>query len=310
MASILITGGAGFIGSNTAEQLLRRGHRVRIYDNFFSGLRRNLEGLKGKVEVLRGDVRDLPRLKRSVRGADFVIHLAAVTSVIRSVKDPQLTLDVNVNGTLNVLLAAKEARVRRVVLASSSSVYGNAAKLPKTETAPPNPLSPYAASKAFLETLGRLFWQLYGLETVSLRYFNVFGPRQDPDSPYSAVIPIFIKALLHKKPLPIFGDGQQSRDFTFIENVCRANGAACLAPQKVCGEVFNIGGGERIPVLQLARQLSRIFGVALKVRHLPARPGEVRHSQADIRKAKKYLRTVPRVSFEEGLKQTAQWYCQ
>lgn len=308
MPLYLVTGGAGFIGSNTVRWLLQKGERVRIFDNFFSGRRENLGGIANRAEICRGDVRDPRQVARAVKGADFVIHLAAVTSVARSVKDPRLTHDVNVNGTLNVLLAARDAKVRRVVLASSSSVYGNAAALPKKETATPDPLSPYAATKAFDETMARLFWQLYGLETVSLRYFNVFGPRQDPDSPYAAVIPIFMRSLMKGKKLPIFGDGRQSRDFTFVKNVCEANYSASRASKKVCGESINIGCGQKVSVLDLARKLGKIFGKKAAAVHFPPRKGEVRASQADIRKAKKLLGYTPKISLEEGLKQTVEWF--
>lgn len=307
MARYLVTGGAGFIGSNTARWLLRKKHQLRLFDNFFSGKRENLQGLLGKVQFIRGDVRNLKAVSRAMRGVDCVIHLAAVTSVERSVQHPELTHDVNVNGTFNVLEAARKTGVRRVVLASSSSVYGDATELPKKETAPMAPLSPYAATKAFNEIMAQIFWKLYGLETVSLRYFNVFGPHQDPDSHYAAVIPIFMKAMLRGKKLPVCGDGRQTRDFTFVENVCAANELASRASQKACGESFNIACGERVSVLELARKLGQIFRRKPQVAHLPPRQGEVRHSQADIRKARALLGYVPQIDFFEGLQKTVEW---
>jgi len=257
MSTYLITGGAGFIGSNIAQSLLERGEEVRILDNFSTGKRENIAHLNG-AELLEGDIRDLEVIREAMKGTDFCLHQAALPSVARSVKDPAQTNEVNVGGTLNVLVAAVEASVKRLVYASSSSVYGDTPTLPKSEDLPPGPLSPYAVSKFAGELYVSSFRHVHGLETVILRYFNVFGPRQDPTSKYAAVIPAFISAISEKQRPRIFGDGEQSRDFTYVGNVVAANIAACHAPVSAVGAAYNVGCGSRTTVNELARQIAGI----------------------------------------------------
>lgn len=307
MASKLwvVTGGAGFIGSNIVEALLRRGDRVRILDNFSTGSRENLVGLD--VEVVPGDLRDAAICQRVVRGSDGVFHQAALRSVPRSVDDPSSTNDVNVNGTLTLLVACRDAGIRRLVYASSSSAYGDDPTLPKVETLPANPISPYAVSKLAAEHYCRTFARLYGLETVSLRYFNVFGKRQNPESKYSAVIPRFLELALRGEPLEIHGDGEQSRDFTHIDNVVQANLKAMDAPG-VSGEVFNIACGARFTLLDIAGAIERFLGRPLERRHVAPRPGDVRHTLADIGKARARLGYEPTVDFESGMRQTCEYF--
>lgn len=307
MSLYLITGGAGFIGSNLAAELLARGERVRVLDNFSTGQRANLAPLAGRLEIVEGDVRSYHLVREAVEGVDFVLHQAALPSVPRSVRDPITTNEVNVLGTLNVLQAAREAGVQRLVYASSSSIYGNSSELPKQESLPPHPLSPYAISKLAGEQYCRVFWQLYGFETVCLRYFNVFGPRQDPTSQYSAVIPKFITALFNGRELTIHGDGRQSRDFTFIANVVQANLLACAAAEAP-GGVFNVARGERYTLLKLVAALSEITGQKAQVNHTPPRPGDVPHSQADISLARTALGYDPAVDLRAGLEQTVDWF--
>jgi len=301
----VVTGGAGFIGSNIVEALLRRGDRVRILDNFSTGSRDNLAGLD--VEVVHGDLRDAAICQRVVRGSDGVFHQAALRSVPRSVDDPSSTNDVNVNGTLTLLVACRDAGIRRLVYASSSSAYGDDPTLPKVETLPANPISPYAVSKLAAEHYCRTFARLYGLETVSLRYFNVFGKRQNPESKYSAVIPRFLELALRGEPLEIHGDGEQSRDFTHIDNVVQANLKAMDAPG-VSGEVFNIACGARFTLLDIAGAIERFLGRPLERRHVAPRPGDVRHTLADIGKARARLGYEPTVDFESGMRQTCEYF--
>jgi len=307
MATYLVTGGAGFIGSNIAREILNRGHRVRILDNFSTGREENLSDLTGRVDLVRGDVRDMGTVEAAVAGVDFVLHQAALASVPRSIVDPVSNNQVNVQGTLNVLVAAHKAGVKRVVYASSSSVYGDSEELPKVETMIPNPKSPYAVAKLAAEYYCRVFGDLHGMTTVSLRYFNVFGPHQDPGSQYSAVIPLFVKALLEGKAPTIYGDGEQSRDFTYIANVVNANLAACEAPIKGA-KVYNIACGGRYTLNQLFEALSSRMGSSLRPTYGPARAGDVKHSMAGIDRIQRELGFKVEVSFEEGIDRTVRWY--
>jgi nucleoside-diphosphate-sugar epimerase len=307
MAIYLVTGGAGFIGSNIVDELLRRGQRVRVLDNFSTGREENMAEFGSRVELIRGDVRDEDAVDRAVQGADYVLHQAALASVPRSIADPTANNQVNAQGTLNVLIAAKHHGVKRVVYASSSSVYGDSQELPKVETMTPNPKSPYAVAKLAAEYYCRVYGELHGLATVSLRYFNVFGPRQDPGSQYSAVIPLFVKALLEGRAPHIHGDGEQSRDFTFISNVVNANLLACEA--NVTGaRVYNIACGGRYTLNQLFAALRDRIGSRVEPVYGPARPGDVKHSMADIGRIQKDLGYHVGVSFEEGIDRTVQWY--
>ena len=306
----LVTGGAGFIGSHLVERLLADGARVRVLDNFSTGSRANLgfaPRFRRHLEVLRGDIRNLSVLLRAARGARVIFHQAAMRSVPRSVKDPLGANANNVNGTLNVLEAARRCRVPRVVYASSSSVYGDRPDLPKREDQSPAPVSPYAASKAAGEQYAAIWTRLYGVETVGLRYFNVFGPRQDPKSEYAAVIPRFILWGLSRRPLEIHGDGTQSRDFTYIDNVVEANILAAKAPA-VPGEVFNVGCGRRVSLLEIVAKLEAIVGRRLERRHTPSRAGDVPHTLADVSKAKRLLGYAPLVDFDEGFRRTVEHF--
>ena len=304
-ALYLVTGGAGFIGSNVAEGLVRRGDRVRVFDNLSTGRRENLDGLD--VELFEGDLRDADAVRRAVAGVEGVFHQAALRSVPRSVDDPMSTNDVNVGGTLNLLMACREAKVRRVVYASSSSAYGDDPALPKVETLPANPISPYAVSKLAAEHYCRTFARLYGLETVSLRYFNVFGPRQNPESKYSAVIPRFLQLALRHEPLEIHGDGEQSRDFTYIDNVVQGNLKAMDTPG-VSGEVFNVACGTRHSLLAIVDAIAAFLGRELPRTHTPPRAGDVRHTLADISKAERLLAYRPEVDFATGIRQTCAYF--
>jgi nucleoside-diphosphate-sugar epimerase len=302
-----VSGGAGVIGSNIVDELLRRGHEVRVLDNFSTGREENVAESASRVDLVRGDVRDADTVEAAVRGMDFVLHQAALASVPRSIADPSSNNQVNVQGTLNVLMAAHRHGVKRVVYASSSSVYGDSAELPKVETMTPNPKSPYAVAKLAAEYYCRVFGDLYGVPTVSLRYFNVFGPRQDPNSQYSAVIPIFVKALVEGRAPTIHGDGEQSRDFTFIGNVVSANLLACEAP--VTGSrVYNIACGGRYTLNQLFDALRSRIGTDLKPVYGPARAGDVKHSMAGIDRIQRELGYRVGVTFEEGIEQTVRWY--
>lgn len=306
----LVTGGAGFIGSHVVERLLRDGVLVRVFDNFSTGRRENLDFAKNAgdaLEVIEGDLRDLAAVERAVRGVDVIYHQAAMRSVPRSVDDPLGANEHNVNGTLHVLDAARRAGVHRVVYASSSSVYGDSPELPKREDQPPAPISPYAVSKAAGEQYARVWTKLYGVETVGLRYFNVFGPRQDPASEYAAVLPRFILWALRAEPLEIHGDGRQSRDFTFIDNVVEANLLAGQAPD-ASGEAFNVGCGERTSLLDVVGMLESLLGRTLERRHTPSRGGDVRHTLADLSKAKRLMGYTPLVSFAEGFRRTVEYF--
>jgi nucleoside-diphosphate-sugar epimerase len=342
----LVTGGAGFIGSNIVEELLRRAEKVRILDNFATGKRENIEKLKirsetsnvkpetlavkqqksrtkseqsgieedvekneninhDNLEIVEGDVRSYHIVREAVAGVDFILHQAALPSVPRSVKDPITSNEVNVVGTLNVLNAAREAKVKRIVYASSSSVYGDLEFLPKTEDMLPKPLSPYAVSKLAGEKYCQVFTQLYGLETVVFRYFNVFGPNQDPTSQYSAVIPKFIELIKKGKSPVIYGNGEQSRDFTYVKNVVEANLQACGDYcEMLSGEVFNIAYGKRVTINELVRQINQILGTSVKPSYADSRAGDVKHSLANIGKARQFLNYEPKISFEAGLRLT------
>ncbi len=304
---VLVTGGCGFIGSHLTEALVREGHEVRVLDNFFSGRRANLKAVARDVEVLRGDCADPRAAARAVKGVEVVYHEAAVPSVARSVDDPALSHRANSTATLTMLTAARDAGVRRFVYAGSSSVYGDTPKLPKREDMAPKPLSPYAIGKLTGEQYLRVFHQLYGLETLTLRYFNVFGPRQDPGSPYSGVISLFTTALLAGSTPVIYGDGRQSRDFTYVENVVRGNLLALRAPRAE-GQACNVATGRRITLLQLLAELSRLVGARPKAEKRPARRGDIRHSLADIGAARRLLGYRPTVDFETGLRRTVEWY--
>jgi nucleoside-diphosphate-sugar epimerase len=304
-AAYLVTGGAGFIGSHLAEELVRRGQRVRIADSLITGRRENLARLD--VELLEGDLADLAFARRAVRGMEYVLHQAAIPSVPRSVADPVESHRANVDATLNVLLAARDEGVARLVYAGSSSVYGDAAELPKREDMTPAPVSPYALQKLVAEQYCRMFTRLYGLETVSMRYFNVFGPRQDPGSPYSGVISLFATALLDGRPPTIYGDGEQTRDFTYVSNVVDGVLRACEAGG-VSGEVMNLATGGRISLNELLAVMNRRAGTSVAPLYKPAREGDVRHSQADISRARRLLGYAPMVSLEDGLAETLGWY--
>jgi UDP-glucose 4-epimerase len=305
----LVTGGAGFIGSSIVRALLARGDRVRVIDNFFSGKRENLAEVAGDVELIEGDIRDEAALGRVLAGIELVFHEAAIPSVPRSLVDPIASHDANVTGTLKLLRQAKQAGVRRVVYAASSSAYGDTPTLPKIETMRPAPLSPYAVSKLGGEHYCQVFASAYGLETVCLRYFNVFGPRQDPASEYAAVIPRFVTAGLTGKPVTIYGDGTQSRDFCFIENTVEANLGAGSAPAAdVSGRVMNVACGAATSLNDVVRLLGEILGHEIEVNYSPGRVGDVKHSLADITEARTRLGYRAAVAFPEGLRRTVDWY--
>jgi UDP-glucose 4-epimerase len=307
MALYLVTGGAGFIGSHLAEELLRRGEQVRVLDNFSTGKRGNLTGLGYPFELIEGDLRSYHTVLQAVQGVDCVFHQGALPSVPRSINDPITTDQVNAGGTLNLLDAARGAGVRRLVYASSSSVYGANPQVPKREDMTPQPISPYAVSKLSGEHYCQVFARTYGLETVCLRYFNVFGPRQDPQSAYSAFIPKFAAGLLRGQELTIDGDGTQSRDFTFVRNVVEANLLAALAPG-VSGEVFNVACGASLSVNEVAAHLAQLCGLPGRLVHGPARAGDVPHSLADISRARTRLGYEPQVGVREGLSQVVAWF--
>ena len=306
MALYLVTGGAGFIGSHLTEELARRGEHVRVVDNLLTGKRRNLAHISG-VDFIEGDLADLDVARRIVEGVDFVLHQAAIPSVPRSVQDPIASNRANIDASLNILVAARDARVKRLVYAGSSSAYGDAPTLPKVETMPPAPLSPYALQKLASEQYCQMFTRLYGLETVTIRYFNVFGPRQDPSSPYSGVISLFISALCEGRRPTIYGDGEHTRDFTYVANVVDGVLRACQAPG-VSGETINVATGSRISLNQLFLAVRDLVGARMEPLYATVRAGDVRDSQADIQKARRLLCYEPTVSFEDGLKKTVEWY--
>jgi UDP-N-acetylglucosamine/UDP-N-acetyl-alpha-D-glucosaminouronate 4-epimerase len=306
MSHYLVTGGAGFIGSHLTEELVRRGHRVRVADSLITGKRSNLAHIPG-IEFLEGDLANLDFARKAVEGIEYLLHQAAIPSVPRSVKDPITSNRANVDGTLNVLLASRDAGVKRLVFAASSSAYGDTPTLPKNEKMPTNPLSPYALQKVIGEQYLQLFTRLYGLETVSIRYFNVFGPRQDPSSPYSGVISVFAAALLENRPPTIFGDGEQTRDFTYVANVVDGVLRACDA-DGASGEIINVATGGRISLNRLFDEMRKLVGVDVRPVYAETRAGDVRDSQADISKARRLLGYEPSVSFEDGLRATVDWY--
>lgn len=307
MATFLVTGGAGFIGSHIVGALVGSGESVRVLDNFSSGTRANLPADSDRFSIHEEDICNLGRIRPHFEGAQYVIHLAALPSVGRSVADPLASNAVNLDGTLNVLVAARDAGVKRLVFAASAAAYGDNPALPRTESLPPDPLSPYALQKIAGEYYCRVFTRLFCLETVALRYFNIFGPRQNPESPYTGVLSKFINAYLREEAPTIFGDGGQSRDFTHVDNVVNATLRACAAAG-AAGKVINIGTGERHTLNQTVELLNRIFGRQITPRHGPPRPGDSRHSQADISLARQFLGYEPTVRFEDGLRRTVEWF--
>ena len=302
----LVTGGGGFIGSNIVERLVREGHDVRVLDNFATGRRENLDSLQGKFVLIEGDIRDYWTVEEAVSGVDFVLHQAALGSVPRSVKNPLTSNEVNVNGTLNVLAAARRAKVKKLILASSSSIYGDAKALKKSETLPFAPLSPYAATKVAGEYYARLFWELYKVPTVSLRYFNVFGPHQNPEGDYAAVIPKFIRAVICGETPVVYGDGEQSRDFTFVDNVVEANLLAVTHPD-IVGVSLNVACGTTFSLNQLLKEIGEIVGTTTRAKYQDPRLGDVRHSCADIAAISQFG-YQPLVSFGEGLRRTVAYF--
>jgi UDP-N-acetylglucosamine 4-epimerase len=306
MAVYAVTGGAGFIGSHIVEELLRRNETVKIIDNFSTGKRENIERFHN-AEMIETDISKSPNLAQILKGVDYVIHQAAIPSVPKSIIDPVGSHQANVNGTLQLLIAARDAGVKRLVYASSSSLYGDSPTLPKHEGMIPNPLSPYGAQKLFAEMYCQVFTKAYGLGTVSLRYFNVFGPRQDATSQYSGVLALFIPAVLEGRRPTIYGDGEQSRDFTYVKNVVEANLLACKA-SGVAGQVFNVACGDRITVNSMLQQINQITGKDIAPMYGDSRPGDIKHSQADITRARNLLGYQPKISFEEGLRHTIEWY--
>lgn len=307
MAIYLVTGGAGFIGSNLTHKILQNGDRVRVLDNLSTGHIENLQDAKGDLEFIEGDITDAATVNKVAEGVDYILHQAALPSVQRSVENPVASNEVNVSGTMNVLVAARDQKVKRFVMASSSSVYGNTAVLPKVETMAPQPISPYAVSKLAAEKYAMSFHKIYGVPTAAFRYFNVFGPRQDPKSHYAAVIPLFINALLNQESPIVHGDGEQSRDFTFIDNVVHGNLLACEC-DAASGHAMNIACGDRISLNELLKKLEKIIGVNANAKHVESRNGDVKHSQADIGLVTKLLSYQPRVTFDEGLARTVEYY--
>jgi UDP-glucose 4-epimerase len=307
VAKYLVTGGSGFIGSHLVETLVSGGHDVRVLDDFSTGRAENLQPLKGRVDVQRGSILDAEAVRKAVADCEVIFHLAALPSVARSVEEPLLSHQVCATGTVQVLDEARKAKVRRVVYAASSSAYGDIAGAVRREDEPVSPMSPYAAAKLAGEHYCRCFTTVYGLETVRMRFFNIFGPRQDPKSPYTGVIAIFISAMVEGKPVKIEGDGLQSRDFTYVANAVQACIKAADAPGAV-GNVYNVGTGGSTSVLDLVKHLNDILGKSVKPEHVAPRPGDVRHSQADISRARRELGYEPNVSFVEGLRKTLEWY--
>ena len=308
MARYLVTGGAGFIGSHIVDALLAAGEEVRVLDNLSTGKRENLAHCLERIDFIEGDIRDLETCQGACAGVDFVLHQAALGSVPRSIEDPLTTHEVNITGTVKMLLSARDAKVKRFVYAASSSTYGDHPGLPKVEETIGQPLSPYAVTKYADELYAKVFGRCYGIETVGLRYFNVFGPRQDPFSQYAAVIPLFVSALLAGRAPTINGDGEQTRDFTFVANAVEANLLASRAPAEAVGEVFNVACNERTSLNMLYARLQELLGTAIPAVHGPERPGDVRHSLAEIGKAKRLLGYSGAIGFDEGLRRSIDWY--
>ncbi|MGC1906516.1 MAG: SDR family oxidoreductase [Candidatus Acidiferrum sp.] len=304
----VVTGGAGFIGSNTVDELVKRGHSVVVLDDLSAGKEENLAEVRNKITFIKGSITDIEVVRKAMHEADYVLHLAARTSVPRSVKDPIGSNSINIDGTLNVLVAARDAKVKRIVFAASSSAYGETATLPKVETMQPAPISPYGVTKFVGELYLQTFGRCYGLENVCLRYFNIFGPRQDPGSPYSGVLAKFCIAALNETTPVIFGDGEQTRDFTYVENAVQANLLAFEAPSNVSGKVFNVGVGGRVSLNRVVELLGKISGHSMESKHEPNREGDIRDSQADITAARNFLGYEAPVDFEEGLRRTFEWY--
>jgi len=304
---VLVTGGAGFIGSNIVDELLKRNYRVRIIDNFCTGRIENIKHILGKIELVKGDIRDKKLVEKTMKGVSFVFHEAALRSVPRSIDDPVSTNDVNITGTLNLLIAAKNAKVKRFIYASSSSAYGDTKELPKEESQKPQPISPYAVSKLTGEYYCYTFSKTFQLETVSLRYFNVFGPRQDPESKYAVVVPLFIYAGLKNKPFEVHSDGKQSRDFTYIDNVVSAN-ILVLTAKNISGKVFNVACNDNHSILEIAHTVSKILKIKPRFIYKPKRAGDVRHTLADVTLAKKFLGYKPLINFEDGMKKTVEYF--
>jgi UDP-N-acetylglucosamine/UDP-N-acetyl-alpha-D-glucosaminouronate 4-epimerase len=307
MALYLVTGGAGFIGSHIVDELLRRGERVRVLDNLSTGHAENLAAVRQRIDWHETDIRNLDAIRPCFESVDYVIHLAAIPSVPRSVEDPLTSNAVNLDGTLNVLVAARDASVKRVVFSASSAAYGDHPALPRVESQEPRPVSPYALAKLASEYYCRIFTRFYGLETVALRYFNIFGPRQAPDSPYSGVLSLFIAAYLHGEIPTIYGDGEQSRDFTYVDNAVDATLRACAAAGPV-GKVINVGTGERHTLNEIISLLNNVLGKPVTPRYDAPRAGDVKHSHADITLARKLLGYEPKVNFHEGLRRTVDWF--
>lgn len=309
MSLYLVTGGSGFIGSHVVDELLRRGERVRVLDNLLTGRRENLDHVRGQIECFELDIRELEKMRPAYEGVDYVIHLAALPSVPRSVADPLTSNAINITGTLNVLIAARDAKVKRLVFAASAAAYGDSPEFPRVETQTPRPLSPYGLAKLAGEYYCQLFTQLYAFEAVALRYFNIFGPRQNPYSAYTGVLTLFISSVLRGETPTIFGDGEQSRDFTYVANCVQATLLACTAPG-AAGRTINVGTGRQISLNHTVALLNRIIGREVMPNYGPTRQGDVKHSLADISLARKTLGFEPVVQFEDGLKRTVEWYRQ
>lgn len=307
MANYLVTGGAGFVGGHLVQGLVGRGHNVRVLDNFSTGKRSNLEDVASSVEVIDGDMRDFDTCLTAAAGIDMIFHEAAIPSVPRSVDEPFASHDANMNGTFNVLMAAVQSKCKRVIYAASSSAYGDTEVLPKHEAIRPEPLSPYAVQKLAGEMYGRAFYECFGLQTVALRYFNVFGPRQDPKSQYAAAIPAFVTSILNDQPPTVYGDGTQTRDFTFIENVVHANVLAAEA-KETRGQAINIACGQKVSVNGIIATINQLLGKDVETKFVPRRKGDVMHSLADISKAKELIGFEPQVLFDEGLKRAIDYY--